>query len=153
MLPSNHLILCCPLLLLPSIFPSNRIFPKELALCIRWLKYWSLASASVLPMNIQVWFPLGSTGWISLLSKGLLRVFSSTTAQKHQFFHVQPLYVLTLSLFLVSLIFPKLTQSPGPTCCQDIPGPMTQEDKSPQPETWNPLYSAYLSGSICIIIW
>jgi len=47
------------------------------------------ASASVLPMNIQDWFPLGWTGWISLLSKGLSRVFSNTTVQKHQFFNTQ----------------------------------------------------------------
>ena len=48
-----------------------------------------LASASVLPMNIQDWFPLGWTGWISLRSKGLSRVFSNTTVQKHQFFSTQ----------------------------------------------------------------
>ena len=64
---SNHLILCHPLLLLPSIFPSNRVFSNELALCIRWPKYWK---ATVL-MNIQGWFPLGLTGLIFLLSKGL----------------------------------------------------------------------------------
>ena len=50
----------------------------------------ALASASVLPMNIQDWFPLGCTGWISLQSKGLSRVFSNTTVQKHQFFDTQP---------------------------------------------------------------
>ena len=81
---SNHLILCFPLLLLPSIFPSIRVFYSELALPIRWPKYWALTS--VLPMNIQGWFPLGSTVWISLLSKGL----SSTTVQKYQFFSAQP---------------------------------------------------------------
>jgi len=55
-------------------------------------------SASVLPMNIQDWFPLGWTGWISLLSKGLSRVFSNTTVQKHQFFGAQLLYSPTLTL-------------------------------------------------------
>ena len=70
-MPSNHLILCCPLLLLPSIFPSIRVFSNESVLCIRWPKYWSFSSASVLPMNIQDWFPLGLTGLISLQSKGL----------------------------------------------------------------------------------
>ena len=55
------------------------------------------ASASVLPMNIQVWFPLGMTGWISLQSKGLSRVFSNTTVQKHQFFCTQLSYSSTLT--------------------------------------------------------
>ena len=177
-MPSNNLILCCPLLLLPSIFPSIRIFSNESALSIRWPKYWSFsfsispsnesvqlsrsvmsdslrpheleharlscpsptsrvhpnlcplcwqchliisssvvpfsshpqsfpasgsfqmsqlstsggqsigvsASASVPPMNTQDWSPLGWTGWISLQSKGLSKVFSNTTFQKHQFF-------------------------------------------------------------------
>ena len=85
-MPSNHLILCHPLLLLPSIFTSIRGFSTELALCIRWPKY----SASVLPMKIQSWFSLGLTGLISLLSKGLSRVFSNTTIWKHQFFGAQP---------------------------------------------------------------
>ena len=86
-MPSNHLILCCPLLLLPSVFPSIRIFSNESVLHIRWQSIG--ASASVLPMNIQDWFPLGLTGWISLQSKGLSRVFSNTTVQKYQFFNVQ----------------------------------------------------------------
>ena len=86
MMPSNHVILCRPLLLLPSVFSSIRVFSKELALRIRWPKYWRIsASASVFPMNVQDWFPLGWTGWISLQSKGLPRVFSNTTVQKHQF--------------------------------------------------------------------
>ena len=65
-MPSNRLILCCPFLLLPSIFSSIRVFSSESVLHIRWPKYWSFASASVLPMNIQDWFPLGLTGLISL---------------------------------------------------------------------------------------
>ena len=69
----------------PSIFSSIRVFSNESILHIRWPKY----SASVLPMNIQDWFPLAWTGWISLQSKGLSRVFSNTTVQKHQFFSVQ----------------------------------------------------------------
>ena len=87
-MPSNHLILCRPLLL-PSIFPSIRVFSNKSVLCIRWPKYWILALALVLPMNIQDWFPLGWTGWISLQSKGLSRVSSNTTVQKHQFFGAQ----------------------------------------------------------------
>ena len=81
----NHLIFCCPFLLLPSIFPSIRVFSNELALCIRWPKYRSF-SFSISPYN--EYSGLTSfrwTGWISLQSKGLSRVFSSTTVQKHQF--------------------------------------------------------------------
>ena len=76
---SNHLILCRPLLLLPLIFPSIRVFSSESALCIRWPKYWSFSFNIVLPMNTQDWSPLGWTGWISLQSKRLSRVFSNTT--------------------------------------------------------------------------
>ena len=71
---SNHLILCCSLLLLPSIFSSIRVFSNESAHHIRWPKYWNFRSASVLPKNIEGWFPLGLTGLISLQSKGLSRV-------------------------------------------------------------------------------
>ena len=82
-MPSNHLIVCHPLLLLPSVFPSIRIFPTESALCIRWLKYWSF---SISPSNeYSGWFPLGFSGLISLQSKGLSSVFSSTV-WKQQFF-------------------------------------------------------------------
>ena len=89
MMPSNHLILCCPLLLLPSIFPSIRVFSNESILHIRWPKYWSF-SFSISPSNEhQDWSPLGWTGWISLQPKGLSRVFSNTTVQKHQFFGAQ----------------------------------------------------------------
>ena len=87
--PSNHLILCRPLLLLPSIIPSIRVFSNESAFCIRWPKIGVLASTSVLPMNIQDWFHLGWTGWISLQSKGLSRVFSNTIVQKHKLFSAQ----------------------------------------------------------------
>ena len=85
-LPSHPLF---PLLLLPSIFPRIRIVSNESVLSIRWPNIGVSASASVLPMNIQNWFPLGLTGWISLQSKGLSRVFSNTTVQKHQFFGIQ----------------------------------------------------------------
>ena len=87
---SNHLIFCFPLLLLPSVFPSIRVFSINSTLCIRRSNIGASASASVLPMNIQGWFPLGLTGLISLLSKGLSRIFSSTIIQKHQFFSTQP---------------------------------------------------------------
>ena len=96
-MPSNHLILCCPFLLLPSIFPSIRVFSKMSVLCIRWPKYQSF-SFSISPSNeIQDWFPLGLTGLISLQSKGLSRIFSNTTVQKHQFFGIQPFFMVQLS--------------------------------------------------------
>ena len=88
-MPSNHLILCRPHLLLPSIFPSIRVFSNESVLHIRWPKDWSFSFSISLPMNTQDWPPLGWTGWISLLSKGLSRVFSNTTVQNHQFFGAQ----------------------------------------------------------------
>ena len=83
---SNHLILCRPFLLLPSIFFSIRVFSKESVLHIRRPSIGVSALASVLPVNIQDWSPLGWTGLTSLQSKGLSRVFFNTTVQKHQFF-------------------------------------------------------------------
>ena len=90
MMLSNHLILCHPLLLMPSIFPSIRVFSNELALSIGWSKYWSF-SFSISPSNVYsgLIFFLGLTGLI-LQPKGLSRVFSTTTFQKHQFFGAQP---------------------------------------------------------------
>ena len=88
-MPSNYFILCRPLLLTPSIFPSIRVFPNESVLHIRGQSTGVSASASVLPMSTQGWSPSEWTGWISLQSKGLSRVFSNTTVQKHQFFSTQ----------------------------------------------------------------
>ena len=88
-MPSNHLILCRPLLLLPPIPPSITVFSNESTLCRRWPKYWSF-SFSIIPskehpglisFRMDDWSPLGWTGWISLQSKGLSRVFSSATVQ------------------------------------------------------------------------
>ena len=79
-MPSSHLILHCPLLLLPSIFPSFASGGQSIG---------ASASTSVLPMNTQDWSLLGWTRWTSLQSKGLSRVFSNTTVQKHQFFGAQ----------------------------------------------------------------
>ena len=86
-MPSNHLILCRPLLLLPSIFPNIRVFSNESSLCIRWPKYWSF-SFNISPTSEYPGL-IGWTGWISLQSKGLSRIFSNTTVQKHQFFCAQ----------------------------------------------------------------
>ena len=88
-MPSNHLILCRPLLILPSIFPSIRVFSSELAFHTRWPKYWSFI-LSISPSNEHSGFiSFGLTGLISLLPKRLSRVFSSTIVQKHQFFGTQ----------------------------------------------------------------
>ena len=85
-MPSNHLILHSPLLLLPSIFPSNRVFSNESSLHIRWPKYWRF-SFSISPSNEHPGLISFRMDWlISLQSKGLSRVFSNTTVQKHQFF-------------------------------------------------------------------
>ena len=87
-MPSNHLILCHPLLLPPLIFPSIRVFFNESALGIRWPRYWSF-SFIISPSNEYSGLISLLTGWISLQSKGLSRVFSNTTVQKHQFFGAQ----------------------------------------------------------------
>ena len=86
-MPSNHLILCKPLLLLPSIFSFtvSGSFPMSQFFITGGQYIRASASASVLLMNIQDWFPLGLTGLIPFQSKGLARVFSNTTVQKHQF--------------------------------------------------------------------
>ena len=98
-MPSSHLILCRPLLLLPPIPPSIRVFSNESALHVRWPKYWSF-SFSISPSNdYSGLIPLGWTGWISLLSKGLSRVFSNTTVQKDQFLNALGLYNIVLPIF------------------------------------------------------
>ena len=78
-------------------FPASRSFPMSQFFTSGGQSIRVSASASVLPMNIQDWFPLGLTGWISLQSKGLSRVFSNTTVQKHQFFGAHFLYSPTLT--------------------------------------------------------
>ena len=88
-MPFSHLIHCRPLLLLPPIPPSIRVFSNESTLHMRWQSTGVSALASFLPKNTQGWSPLKWTGWISLQSKGLSTVFSSTTVQKHQFFGAQ----------------------------------------------------------------
>ena len=99
-MPSNHLILC-HLLLLLSIFPSIRVFSNELALCIRWPKYWSF-SFSISPSNeYSGLISLDWTGWIALLLKGLSRVFSNTTVQASILQHS--------AFFLVQLSHPYMT--------------------------------------------
>ena len=88
-MPSSHLILCRPLLLLPQSLPASESFPMSQLFSWGGQSTRVSAFASVLPKNTQDWSPLEWTGWISLQSKGLSRVFSNTTVQKHQFFSVQ----------------------------------------------------------------
>ena len=88
-MPSNHLIFCHPLLLLTSIFPSIRVFSSESVLCISWLKYWCVSFSISTAIEYSGLISSGLTGLISLQSKGLSRVFSNTTVQKHQFFSAQ----------------------------------------------------------------
>ena len=88
-MPSSHLILCCPILLLPPIPPSIRVFSNESTLCMRWPKYWSFSfiiSPSIEHLGL---ISIRMDWWISLQSKGLSRVFSKATVQKHQFLSPQ----------------------------------------------------------------
>ena len=129
-MPSNHLILCHPLLLLPSIFPSIRVFfPMSCLFTSGGQRIEASVSASVHPMNIQGWFPLGLTGWISLQSKGLKRLLQhhswKASILRHSVFFIVQLshpYVttrktiaLTIPTFvgkLMSLLFNTLSRLP-----------------------------------------
>ena len=86
-MPSHHLIPCRPLLLLPSIFPSNSVFSSESVLHFRWPKYWSFSFSIILPMNIQDSFILGLTGWISLQYKGLSSLFQQHSSKASILWH------------------------------------------------------------------
>ena len=88
-MPSNLLILCCPLLLLPSLFPNIRVFSNESVLHIRWPKYWNFSLSISPSVNIQDCFLLELTGLIFFQSEGLSRVFSNTIIQKHKLFSAQ----------------------------------------------------------------
>ena len=103
-MPSNHLILCPPLFSCSQSFPASGSFPMSRLFSSGGQNVG--VSALVLPVNIQSWFPLGMTGLISLTSKGLLRVFSNTTIQKHQFFSAQP-SLWSNSLILTWLLYAK----------------------------------------------
>ena len=89
-MPSDHLILCHPLHLVPLVFHSIRVFSKIQFFASGGQSIGASTSESVLPMTNQDWFPLGWTGLIFLQSKGLSRVFSSTTVWRHHFFSSQP---------------------------------------------------------------
>ena len=90
---SNHLIIYCvycPLFLLPSIYPSIRVFSNKLAVLIKWPAYWSFSLSNVLPMNIQGWFPLGLTGLISLQSKDPPLLLSAVNSLSGPYYHSIP---------------------------------------------------------------
>ena len=89
LMPSNHLILYLPLFSCPQSFPASGSFRLSQLFASGGESIGASALASVLPINIQSWFPLGLTGLVSFLSKGHSRVFSSTTVQKHQFISAQ----------------------------------------------------------------
>ena len=92
---SNHLILCCPLLLLPSVFPSIRVFSSESVLRIRWPKYWSF---SISPSNeYSVLISIKITGLISSQTKGPSRVFSNTAIQKASILQFSAFFIVQLS--------------------------------------------------------
>ena len=114
-MPSNHLILCRPLLLLLSVFPSIRAFSSESVLYIMWLKYWSF-TFSISPSNEHSGLMSFKIDWlISLQSKGLSRGFSTIAVQKHQFFGTQlslyeqisgnTAFYLFIFLFLICFLF------------------------------------------------
>ena len=88
-IPSNHLILCRPLFLLPPILPNIRVFYSESTLHKRWPKYWSFSFSIIPSKEHPGLISFRMDWWISLQSKGLSRVFSNTTVQKHQFFGAQ----------------------------------------------------------------
>ena len=89
-MPSHHIILCHPLLLLPSIFPSIRVFYNESVFRMRWPKYWSF-SFRISPSNEHPGLISFRMDWLDLLAvKGLSRIFSNTIVQTHQFFSAQP---------------------------------------------------------------
>jgi len=131
-MPSCHLILCRPLLLLPPIPPSIRVFSNELTLRMKWPKYWSF-SLSISPSNEHPGLiSLGWTGWISLQSKGLSRVFSNTTVQSSVSFN-QPtdleahwgegmclLLTVVIGSYLCSSLL-HLKSQPGPPWLQCLP--------------------------------
>ena len=96
-MPSSHLSLCRPLLLLPSIFPSIRVFSSEPVLGIRWPKYWSFSFSISLPTSIQGWFGLGLTGLVSLQSKELSRVFSKHHSSKASILWCSALFMIQFS--------------------------------------------------------
>ena len=139
---SKHLILYCPLFLLPSIFPRIRVFPVSWFFASGSQTIGALASPSVLPINIQDWFLLGLAGLIFLQSKGLSRVFYNTTVQKHQFFGAQ------LSLWSNSHIHTWLLEKSS----FGLDGPLSVKLMTLLFNTLSRLVTAFLRRSKCLLI-
>ena len=108
-MPSSHLILCCPLLLLPPIPPSIKVFSNEPTLHMRWPKYWSFSFSIIPSMNTQDWSPLEWTGWISLQSKGLSPVYKYINTQLPQ---------MQILLHIISHFLPPFCPLAPLSCCQ-----------------------------------
>ena len=97
MMPSNHLILCCPLLLLPSIFPSIRVFPNESTVCIRWPKYWSF-SLRISPSNEHPGLSSFRMDWLDLLAvQGTLKSLLQHHSSKASILWLSAFYIVQLS--------------------------------------------------------
>ena len=146
LMPSNHLILYRPLLL-PSIFPNITVFSNESVLHIRWPKYWTSSSTSVLPMNSQDWFPLEWTDLISLLPKGLSTVFSSITVWKHQFWCSGFLMVQLSHLKMTTGKTIALTIWTFALVC------ISSSLHSREVLTWTPTYTTRSEGSERVTLW
>ena len=141
-MPSNHLILCRPLLLLPSIFPSIRVFSSKSALRIRWPKFWSF-SFNISPSNEQPGLISFRMDWLDLLAlQGTLKGILQTTFQKHQFFGAQLsffffFFLVTVCLFIYFFICSEFCHtlewnSHGFTCVPiPIPAPTSLSTRSP----------------------
>ena len=110
-MPSSHLILCCPLLLLPSVFPASGSFPMSQFFASGGQSIGVSASASVLPMNTQDQFPLELTGLISLKSKGLSRVFSQHHSTKASTLQRSAFFIIQLGLFRLPKVGNQFSQT------------------------------------------
>ena len=110
-MPSSHLILCCPLLLLLSVFPASGPFPMSQFFVSGGQSTGVSASASVLPTTIQDWFPLGFTGLIFLLSKGLWRVFSQHHSTKASTLQCLAFFIIQLRLFRLPKVGNQFSQT------------------------------------------
>ena len=149
MMPSNHLILCRPLLLPPSIFPSIRVFSNESVLCTMWPKYWHFG-ITISPSNEYSGFSF-RIDWFDLLgAKGLSRVFSNTTVWKHQFFGTQPSLQSTLN----SMGFPPSSVGKESACNTGDLGSIPGLGRSPGEENDNPFQYSWLEnphGQRCLM--